>query len=306
LSDEDKLKLQELKQRQLDLRNQLDGMKDTLPEELKPLLDKASGHMENSQNQLHQESPDSAAMEQKKATDAIKDAEDKLENQLKKYRDKENDQLLIHVESELQKLRSGQIEVNQQTNEADLRRMEGQPMSRRDWSSIKNQQATLARTADSLAEKLQLGNVPIFGQILKGVGRDMDKVRDLLSDQDAGEYTQDLQNEIIIRLDDLIEALRNERKRRTNDGQDPPQQTDPDGKQPEPRLVPIPAELKMLLKRQEYLRSKHQRFMDRFPEVKDRSQMSDTQRRIYERLSQEQGENAGYLDSLLDTLFKKK
>jgi hypothetical protein len=74
----------------------------------------------------------------------------------------------------------------------------------------------------------------------------------------------------------------------------------------EPRLVPLPAELEMLLKRQTYLRAKHERFVERFPNVRDRRDMDDPQRRIYERLSQEQGENAGYLEALRDTLFQQQ
>ncbi len=302
LTDQDLDYLERLKEEQRQLAEEAAELADIVPEEVKPLIDEALKSMDDAFQQLQQENPKEAEQSQKDAGDKLDEARQKMEDDLREYRDRENEQLLIHVEAELAKIRAAQFEVNQKTIAAET----GEPLSRRDWRTLRLDQDRLRKESEALAEKLIYGNVPIFGSILKGVARDMKKSATLLRSRDTGEYTQDLQNEILLRIDDLLEALRMERQRRQNEGGGPPQQTDPNGEQAEPRLVPLPAELGILLKRQEYLRHKHERFLERYPEIKDRSQMSDAQRRIYERLSQEQGENAGYLEALMDSLFPQQ
>src|SRR5690606_33340364 len=113
----------------------------------------------------------------------------------------------------------------------------------------------------------------------------------------------DVQEDILRRLNALLDALRRERQRR-QDGEAPPMQGGGGGTG-EPRLVPLPAELEMLLSRQQYLREKHERFVERYPNLRDRSNMTRAQRRIYERLSREQGQNGDFLDELYRALFNE-
>ena len=306
LSEADKLKLEQLKSRQRELQEKARDLADVLPDEVKPLLSEADEFMDQAFDQLQQENTEGAENRQGEAKERLDQAQREIEDQLRKYRDRENETLLLHVERELEKLRAAQVVINKTTIESHLKVQEGERVSRRDWRNIYITQRVNSKEAEVLAEKLLHGNVPIFGHVMKSVGRDMAKAAALLRRSDGGDFTQSIQEDIMARLNDLLDALRAERSRRQNEGGDPPQQTNPDGSSPEPRLVPLPAELGILLKRQEYLRKKHERFMERFPEVKDRANMTDAQRRIYERLSQEQGENAGYLDSLLDTLFNRE
>ena len=305
LSDEDKLKLENLEGQLRELADETQELGEGLPDEIKPLMDKAKDLMGQAADQLQQENLQGAEERQGDADSRLDEAQRKIEDQLRKYRERQNDNLLIHIEQKLKRIRAQQVVVNDLTIETYLKAEGGERVSRRAWRSIYSKQRKNSKEAEAVAEKLLHGNVPIFGRVMAGVGRDMVKAAKLLKARDGGEFTQEIQEDIRATLDDLLDALRAERTRRQNEEGGPPQQTSPDGSPPKPRLVPLPAELGILLKRQQYLRHKHQRFMDRFPEVRDRANMTNSQRRIYERLSQEQGENAGYLDSLFDSLFNR-
>lgn len=306
LSETDQQKLDRLKDRQREIQREVEELRDDLPDEAKPALDRAIERMDQALEQLQQENLDGAELRQQEAKENLDEAQRQAENELRKYRDKENENLLIHVERELEKIRKEQKNINGSTLETQTKADSGERVGRREWRTVYSDQLQNKKEADNLAEKLIHGNVPIFGRVMEGVSRDMEKAAHLLRRGDGGPFTQSIQEDVLQRLDDLLDALRQERQRRQNEGGDPPQQTNPDGSSPEPRLVPLPAELGILLKRQEYLRKKHERFVERFPDVTERSKMTDAQRRIYERLSQEQGENAGYLDSLLDSLFNRE
>lgn len=285
-------------QRQKDLAEKTEQLLQQLTEpKAQQPLQEALDAMRQAEEKLQQK--ENAELQQEQAEQKLQETKEQLEKKLNQYKNIQNEKLLLHVEQELTILREKQAQLNLRTAEITP------TTTRRELRNFVSEQNTLRQNALDLSKKLLEGNVPIFGNILQGISQDMHRVGESLKEQDLSEYTKDLQQEIIIRLDDLLDALRKEQQRRQNKGEDPAQQQDQNG-QSEPRLVPLPAELTMLLKRQEYLRMKHENFRAKFPDLENRAEMTDAQRRIYERLAAEQNENSNYLEALRKALFDPK
>ncbi len=308
LNAEEKLRYEKLQQEQKELKEKTKKLKEDLKEDspkAEDELNKAQEKMRESEQNLGNQQGSSAQQKQKEAQEHLDKAEKELEKLLREYEKSQNDKLLLHVEQELEKMLKSQILINQKTNSIKLESEEAGRIDRklaRQLRQLADQQKSLASHAEELSDKLEKGRIPIFAYEMSKVSIDMKDVSDELKTKNVDEFVIEIQEDILRRLKDMLAAIRAERKRRQEDPQ-PPQQGG--GGQPRPRLVPIPAELELLLLRQEYIRAKHEQFMKRFPNLKSREEMTRSQRRIYERLSAQQGHVAEQLDKLNKALFKE-
>ena len=117
-----------------------------------------------------------------------------------------------------------QIKINQKTRTINADIAETGRLERKTRRQIKNlgdDQKTLSDIADILVDKMTAGNVPIFAAVTKLVSSDMKKVTKELKRSNTDEYVQEIQEDILIRLKDLLASLRAERKRRQEEP-DPP------------------------------------------------------------------------------------
>jgi len=269
-------------------------------------LNKAQEKMRESEKNLGNQQGSSAQQNQQQAQENLDKAKKELEKLLREYEEKQNNELLLHVEQELEKLLKSQIIVNQKTNSVKQESEEAGRVDRklaRQLRKIADEQKSLSTTAEDLSKKLEEGRIPIFAFEMNKVGLDMKEVADELKTKNLDEYVIEIQEDILRRLKDMLAAIRAERKRRQEDPM-PPQQGQ--GGEMVPRLVPIPAELEILLRKQEYLRAKHEQFMKRYPNLKSREEMTRSQRRIYERLSAQQGLTAKQIEELTKSLFDQQ
>lgn len=202
--------------------------------------------------------------------------------------------MLVSIEESLKAMREKQVAVNSSTQEVDLdKRQQGRWTAalRRRAKKVYEDQDEVRSVCDEAVEALKKGN---YG----GFTRNMELIQRLLlgilgnlegREPDTGEGTQLDQQEVIEKIDRMLKAVENERKRlaenRNKKKQD--QQQQPQGQPaPEPLVSKI-AEMELVLEEQKALGEKIRNLGERAKEY-NRDDLPDYFRKLYERYSAEQ------------------
>jgi hypothetical protein len=202
------------------------------------------------------------------------------------------EELLIAVEEELARLIGDQTALN-----ADARRDEGKPMTRLQaaaFAGYAERQDGLHARAAECARLLDDKGHAVFGYALGRAASDMGDLTDLLRKGDLSRPTRNLQDDVVRRLRDLLDALKTQRIARERDGS-----SGGDGGgngKNDPHRIPDAAQLELIRRMQADLLRRTQEAGAGLDEV------SEAKTAILRNLSDEQGKLAELMTKLIEGL----
>lgn len=209
-------------------------------------IERARDEMERAIEELKKKNHDGASKAQDEAIKNLIAAKEKLEEILRQLRDEERELLLLALEARFQKMLAMQKLVYQGT--VDLARIDAAA-----WVDRHTQQSQqLSRDENEIAIDAQKaltllkeeGSSVAFPEAVEQLREDMLTVARRLDENEVGEITQAIERDIIEGLAEAIEALKKELEKLKEKKKNPPPPNS--GEPPEPPLVDILAELKML------------------------------------------------------------
>jgi len=241
--------------------------------------------------------PENSARHRDSVVTSLQRLLDILEGKERKEPDKHMtiEELYVALEEELVRLIALQTALN-----AEARAEEGKPVTRPlaiRFAAFAVRERAMRETVDQFRRVLAEKNCAVFAFALGLIGDDMGDLADRLDAARVDPPMKELQERVLRRLRDLLDALREARKNLKNR---PSSDTPPDGgeKPPgppdDPRRVPDAAELELIRKIQEdiYRRTK----------AADITDLGDAQTTVLRRLSDEQGKLAELLKGLIERM----
>ena len=206
-------------------------------------VEQAQQSMQQAADGLRQSDAKAAAKEQEKAVDELKRALDQIEKRLAQLREETLIDRLARLEARFRSMLSKQTEVTQSTVSIHAKQTLAGKLTRGDLLGIRKlamEERELAEEANQTNEMLiEDGTSIVFPRVVANLQADLVRLGGLLEDGHADEFTQALQHDVAVTLQELIDALqRNLQKKKSEGGS---------GQcNCEPPLVPGSAELKML------------------------------------------------------------
>ncbi|MDA0837090.1 MAG: hypothetical protein O3B01_05470 [Planctomycetota bacterium] len=249
-------------------------------------IEQASRDMEDAKEDLDEEKNDDAAKDQKEALSKLEQARRELEEILRQLREEERDAILAALEARLHRMLQHQKVINTATV-----RLSGIPEEKRTRTEeleavkLSKIEAGLASQADAALSILkEEGTAVAFPEAIMEVREDMKTVASLLAKADTGGFTQSVEIDIVKALEEMIEALQQERQ---NSAQQSGSQSQ-DGAPQDPALIELLAELKMIRSMQIRVNSRTDRVSklldskkDLTPEIREAiKELSNREKRI--------------------------
>lgn len=205
-------------------------------ENLQRRLRTARKNMDRAREKLEEAERSGAVEDQEKALRELEEARAELERILRQLREEEMERTLTLLEARFRKMLEAQVEVYEGTV-----RLNEVPEDTRDHDDeiqagrLSRREEALVREADkALQILLDEGTSVAFPEAVTQMRSDMEDVAGRLARVDAGELTQQIEQDIIEQLEESIEvlqqALEDLEKNKTLPGQAPPpgQPSDPD------------------------------------------------------------------------------
>jgi len=257
----------------------------------------AKGAMQRASRNLRNKSAKKANSNQKEAVDRLKSAQEQLEEALRQLREEEQLMLLDAIERRLTKMLQAQTQIRTNTIALNLRLIDtkkaGRKPARADVDRARQlgqEESGIAVEAEKLLEVLrEEGSTVVIPDVVSDMRKDLDGLARRLTNLLAGEYTQQIQTDVIQTLKELIEVIQEERERRQGGGGQGGQPME--GDQPD-RLLPNSAELKMLRS----LQTRVNRRTNRFERLREKE---ETER---DRLAEKQNGVADLTRTMADKL----
>lgn len=227
----------------IDEMNQMPENKSESGPKGKKNVEQAQQSMQQAADGLRQSDAKAAAKEQEKAVDELKQALDQIEKRLAQLREETLIDRLARLEARFRNMLSKQKEVTQSTVSVHAKQTAAGKLTRGDLLGLRKlatEERELAEEANQTNEMLiEDGTSIVFPRVVANLQSDLLRLGDLLEEGRADEYTQALQQDVAVTLQELIDALqRNLQKKKSQGG---------GGEcNCEPPLVPGSAELKML------------------------------------------------------------
>jgi hypothetical protein len=226
---------------------------DQQPQDDVPAREQVKDAIQNqnkAEDNLKKNEKDKASNEQDEAIKKLEEARKEIERRLKQLREEELERLLANLEARCQRMLAMQIEVYEGTKRihARIQANEGQKPSRTedlkagDLSGREGQIVVEANKALQLLE--EDGTAVAVPQVLEQARDDMKKVQALLFKTEVGPFCQSIEEDIIASLKEIIEVLKKAQQDLKDRKDQPP--PPPGGKPPDPRLIDMLAELRML------------------------------------------------------------
>jgi hypothetical protein len=252
LPEEERRNAEDLAQLEKLLRELTEELRERSTAQDEERLRRAARSMRDAQRALEQGIPAAAR-------DKAEEALDRLETVEPEEPAREADAEAVRsLERLLTEMKEEQEAVGKETREIDARRGVG-TLRKEDanrLAALSKREGDLAGRAEEAGRRLENGAAPIFAWGLEAIRADLSELRDLLDPkQDTGDATRNLQESIVTRLKEMIEALRPGPK--PNGGGSGGGEGDP------PPPVTLEAQLKMvralqadILRRSEAVRSK--------------------------------------------------
>jgi len=232
------------------------GGKQQPPQDQNPVkkqIEDAEKAMKKAEEELDKANREGASENQDKAIKELEAAKKKLEELLRQLREEEIERLLQKLQDRCDEMLRLQVQVYDGTKETEVRvqKNEDKKPDRAQLQTIgklavtENEIVKMASTAIQMIEAE--GSAEAFAVVFKQVRNDMVTVADRLRvNQDTGEFTQKIEEDIIASLKEMIEALKKAKQesqqRKSKPSDSPPQQQKPQDQQ----LVDLIAQLKLI------------------------------------------------------------
>jgi len=222
--------------------------------------------MQRAARNLRGKSAKSANSDQQEAVDRLKKAQEQLEEALRQLREEEQLMLLDAIRRRLDKMLRAQIGIRTNTIALNLRIKDAQKINRKPARADRDRGRQLGEGESGIAveaEKLleimrEEGSTVVIPEVISDMRQDLDLLAKRLSKMQAGEYTQEIQTDVINTLKELIEVIKEEQEKKSGGGDGEPGE-EQEGDQDD-NLLPNSAELKMLRSLQQRVNKRTQRF----------------------------------------------
>jgi hypothetical protein len=207
--------------------------------------------MQRASRNLRGKSARRANKDQKEALERLEKAREELEEALRQLREEEQLMLLEALERRLVRMLQQQTKIHKETLSLNIRLREAQKAAKKapravvdKGQQLGNGEAELSVAAEKILEILrEEGTTVVIPDVMEDMRKDLDTLAKRLRKLDAGEYTQQIQQDVIETLRELIEVIKEELERRQGRGQPGNDGSESD---PDESLLPTSAELKML------------------------------------------------------------
>ncbi|MFH1228622.1 MAG: DUF4175 family protein [Planctomycetota bacterium] len=294
LTPEQKRELERLKQRQKELEKKAKELSDELEKDKEKKAAKgmknASEKMSSASEKMSQGKPKSAKDDTEEALNELNRVYELMRDKAKQLQDQEKQRKLEELEQLMRDIREKEEIIHQDTAALDQKRPADNQWPREDIITLKKlgkDQAELAKQTAEVEQLLKTEKAIVFTGLLTIIKEDMDKVSKFLSEEyRTDRYTMSIQEDIIRRLNKLIEAFKSEKLRNKA-----PLQKGGGGSGEQP-LLPLIVELRMLKILQEGLKSDTDKFKESNAIGKTHG-FNSAQQMILRRLSEQQGILAG-------------
>jgi len=243
--------------------------------------------MDRAGKNLRRGSSGGANKDQKEAIERLEKAREELEEVLRQLREEEQLMLLDALERRLIKMLQVQRKLFKDTLALHDRvksvQKAGKKPARADVDKarqIGDGEAGLAHEAEKILDILkEEGTTIVIPDVIDDTKGDLDTLAKRLRAVKAGQYTQQIQLDVIETLKELIQVIQQERERRDSQGQGQPGEPS-EGDNPD-SLLPTSAELKMLKALQLRVNRRTSRFDRlRVKENDERGHISDKQKSV--------------------------
>ncbi len=226
-------------------------------------IDAAQERMKEAQKKLQEARRDDAIEEMKEAEKEIAQAKKQLEEILRQMREEEVERTLAKLEERFRKMLEREIKVKQSTEQlaATAKDQRSTEFDVQTGKLSTEQNAIGADAGRALLLLAEDGSSVAFLQTVDEMQQDMTQIAARLSSAKVGNFTIDLESEVIDTLNYLVSSLA-ETQRENEEKDDSPQQENPGSPAPpgEEPLVGKIAELKMLRSLQDRIYRRHQRY----------------------------------------------
>jgi hypothetical protein len=220
------------------------------PEQAREQVKDAIQNQNKAEDNLKKNDKDKASNEQDEAIKKLEEARKEIERRLKQLREEEQERLLANLEARCQRMLAMQIEVYEGTKRIhstiqanqDQKPSRNEDLKAGDLSGREGQIVVEANKALQLLE--EDGTAVAVPQVLEQARDDMKKVQALLFKTEVGPFCQSIEEDIIASLKEIIEVLKKAQQDLKDRKDQPP--PPPGGKPPDPRLIDMLAELRML------------------------------------------------------------
>lgn len=231
---------------------------------------KAVPDEQNAAAELEKNDRPKASDEQAKAIEKMEQARQELEKRLKQLREQELERLLANLETRVGKMLAMQIEVKGVTVTIDGQVQKNpdqkpRPVDFQNSQKQEDREGEIIAEADKAIELLHNeGSAVAFPAVFEEVRVDMSRAKERLHNANVGSDTQALEDDIILVLTQMKDALK---KAQQELSKQPPMPSDgmppPDGPQLKKLLDEI-AELKLIRQQQQLVNTRTTRYGDRF------------------------------------------
>jgi hypothetical protein len=203
----------------------------------------ASRNQSQASSQMSQGNQSGATSSQESAEEDLQEALDNLQQLQKQMQNQSQQEQLFQIEQEVTKMLTVQKDLLQRTQQVESQRPgAGQELPRRakiQCNTAQKDESNLAQSTGAVVKKLE--EAPVFQWVLQTAADDMNEAAVRLDKEQTGLATQEIEEDVIVKLTQLVEALRKERKEKQQGGGG-----GGGGGGGKPPLVPPLAELKML------------------------------------------------------------
>ncbi len=228
-------------------------------------IDAAQQRMREAQKKLQEAHRADAVEEMKEAEKEIAQAKKQLEEILRQMREEEVERTLAKLEERFRKMLEREIKVKQSTEQlaataSDQRGTEYDVQT----GKLSTEQNTIAADAGrALLLLVEDGSSVAFLQTVDEMRQDMTQIAARLSSAKVGNFTIDLETEVIDTLNYLVSSLAQAQRDNEQSKDTPPPTPAPGATAPSPGEEPLVgeiAELKMLRSLQDRIYRRHQRY----------------------------------------------
>ena len=241
-------------------------------------IDAAQQRMKEAQKKLQEARRDDAIEEMKEAEKEIAQAKKQLEEILRQMREEEVERTLAKLEERFRKMLEREIKVKQSTEQlaATEAKQRSTEFDVQTGKLSTEQNAIGADAGRALLLLAEDGSSVAFLQTVDEMQQDMTQIAARLSSAKVGNFTIDLETEVIDTLNYLVSSLA-ETQRENDEKKDSPPPANqgtppPPGEEP---LVGKIAELKMLRSLQDRIYRRHQRYSKQLERPDDPVGMSE-------------------------------
>lgn len=252
-------------------------------------LEAARQRMQQAQKNLEKAEREGAGKQQEEAIRQLQQAKAELERILRQLREEEIEQVLVALEARLVKMLQWQRDVYEGTERLDRASTDGLSHEQEIVAGrLSSREAEIVTEADKALMLLRDdGSAVAMPEALSQAREDMQQVAGRLARAKVGSVTQAIEEDIVVSLEEMLEAVRqameDAEQRRQNAGQGQP------GMPQDPSLVDALAELRMIRSLQLRVNNRTQRYSEMItgkhaetPElIEALGRLADRQQRVY-------------------------